>query len=92
MNWYQTRVQLEMRIVVVRYLHELRRVLQRQKCVVMICSRGVEAPCYVRKLYHSSAYRVVNSNHAEIKLLGYITCTTTSRALSVDAIKLTDGG
>ncbi|KAK4257604.1 hypothetical protein QN277_007169 [Acacia crassicarpa] len=73
-----------------RSLRQLRQVLhQRQNCV-MISSRAEEAPCYLlKKAYHSSTYRVV-INHAEIKLLGYNTWTT-SRALSVNAVKVTDG-
>lgn len=73
---------------VARSLRQLRPVFQRQKCI-LISGRVAETRFHFEKGYHSLACRV--ADHAEINLFKNHAFTTT-RALSVDAARLTNGG
>ncbi|KAJ1433561.1 P-loop containing nucleoside triphosphate hydrolase [Sesbania bispinosa] len=75
---------------VVRSLRQVGQAFQRQKCV-FISGIVIETPCHFGKncYIHNSAYRVVD--HVETNLFKNHSFTTTTRALSVDAAKLTIG-
>lgn len=82
---------LKMRISV-RSLRQLRRVYQRQSCV-MINNLVAEKPCYFEKCcqIHNSAYRVLDQAELNIfKNRPFI--TTSTRSISADAVKITNGG
>ncbi|KAK7265339.1 hypothetical protein RJT34_32958 [Clitoria ternatea] len=73
---------------VLRCLRQLRPAFQRQDCI-LISDLVAETPCHFEKRchIHSSAYRVVD--HAETNLFKNHSFVTTTRALSIDAAKLT---
>ncbi|KAK7388421.1 hypothetical protein VNO78_23237 [Psophocarpus tetragonolobus] len=74
---------------VLRSLRQLQPALQRQDCV-LIGVNVSEPPCHFGKSchIHRSAYRVVD--HSETNFLKNHSFKTTTRALSIDAVKLTN--